>query len=145
MASPDPAGFNADTVRANFRIPMIMGEDPDNPVSFIMPPSVPSEYTGPVDDEGIPYDPDNLFESPTEAEEITATCAVELRTSEKITDGIDQDKATAVITILDEDWEPVSECVGVKINNIPYIYKSKTTQGLFSIAVHTVIFEAGDI
>lgn len=145
MASPDPAGFNAASVRDNFRIPMVMGEDPDNPVSFIMPPAVPTEYTGPVDDEGVPYDPDALFESPTEATEISATCAVELRTSENATDGVDPDQTVAVVTILDEDWEPVQNCVGVRINDVPYIYKSKTTQGLFSIAVHTVIFEAGDI
>lgn len=144
MAGPDPAGFDPAAVRAGLRIPMSLGMDPDDPVLFVMTPAVSGSG---VDDQGVPWDPTLVGIMPVSGAEVEALCAVEyLGDTNDLTAGVDVQPAKVVITILDEDWEPVSDCIGVKVSGRYYARdRDRPTVGLFSIAVHSIEFVALDV
>lgn len=143
MAGPDPNTFSATGFREGIRAAMQMGM-PQEPITFIMPPEI--EEVG-VDAQGVPWDPTLVGTAPESGEELTAHCAFETFDASGInTTGTDVAPIKVVVTILDEDWAPVAECVAIRLGGIVYGRdRNRPPLGMFSVGVIQVIFLAGDV
>lgn len=148
MAAPDAAGFDAGAFRTGIQFAMQMGLDPETPtgVVFIMAPVIDPDDTT-VDAQGVPWDPAEVGTLPEEGAEISANCAVEFFSASGVnTTGTDVEPARVLVTILDDDWLPVSGCIAIRLGDRVYRRNYKQpTMGLFSVGVHQVAFQAGDI
>lgn len=146
MAAPDADGFDADEFRAAIRFAMKMGEDPADGAVFIMAAVTDPDDTT-VDAHGVPWDPNEVGSLPEPGEEIAALCAIEFFDQAGIlTLGVDTEVAKVLVTLLDEDWITVSECIAIRLGDIVYKRDRKRPPvGLFSVAVHQVQFIAGDL
>lgn len=138
-------GFNPNAFRTGIRFAMTMGAPPDaaEQATFYFPTQL--IYTGPVDDDGIPFDPNQLA-TRTQPPNVKVPCAVEYTDSngDATNFGIIV-PARAKIILLDEEYDLVKTCSGVILRGEKFIYRStEMPNGLFDVGVYTMIFVAED-
>lgn len=146
MAAPDAAGFSASGFRQGIQLAMLMGMDVATPdgVVFIMAPPVSGSG---VDAQGVPWDPAQVGLLPASGQEIFAICALEYSDApDARTPGADTEPAAVLVTILDEDWEPVSESIAIRLGDRVYQRdRTRPPLGLFSVGIQQIRYRAGDI
>jgi hypothetical protein len=144
MAAPDPPGFNATAVRNAFRIPMKMEAVGEGPL-FIMSEEV---IDGASDFYGVSLDADELENSARYRTKVPAVCAYDSLLSGDVqipSKGVDGKPVRLVVTILEEDYEPIKDHIGVEIGGIYFAREYNDPPiGLFSVTVHQIYYKSMD-
>lgn len=136
-----PPGFDAERVIEGLKKAMGFGEPtrPEDKVTFYF--NARSTPTGPVDEDGIPFDPDDRITNTREDDATTVDCVVEYqdRAPKAETFGVVV-PARVILTLLDPDWQQVKDFSYVKAGGD--IYHRSTVEppvALGSIDVWSVI------
>lgn len=141
------AGFDGDAFRDGIRLAFTMGQPPslDDPAEAQLAFHFPSQllYTGPVDGDGVPFDPNSTVTRVIPAP-VTVPCGIEYTSA--------ADEATAFgtvlpsrvkVTLLDEDYVKVKDASYVVIGGEKYVYHhSEAPRGLFDVGLYTLTFVA---
>lgn len=151
MANSNP-GFDADAFRTGIRFAMSMGAPPveGEQAAFLLPSTLVYNLPGGggpayVDQEGVPFDPTTTV-TRTVPDPIKVLCAVEYFDAhgEPTNFGVIT-PSRAVITLLDEEYEQIKECIAVVLRGERFIYRStEYPAGLFDVGVYTLHFTAED-
>ena len=144
MAGTNP-DFNAAEFRDGIRFAMEMGADPDTSLDHQATFYFPAQlvYTGPADDEGVPFDP-NTSVTRVEPQPVQVPCAIEFRNDKGESLAWGAVNATHIsITLLDEDHAQVEGCHHVVVGGDTYYYRSTAPpSGLFDVGLYVLHFAA---
>jgi hypothetical protein len=144
MAIPNPPGFDPAKVREALRFPMRM-EKVGSGITFVLEPAVTSNFT---DFYGVPLDPADIEGVTVYPTTLNALCAYEgLSSGDTRIDrkGPDAKPLRFVVTILDEDYEPVKDHIGIIADGIFYARDTTVPSiGLFSITVYQIYYKSLD-
>lgn len=139
------AGFDAAAFRTGIHFAMNLGAPPvDGEQATFYFESV-LVYTGPVDDDNVPFDPNQLA-TRTIPDPVKVPCAIEYADAngDPTAFGV-LVPSRAKIILLDEEYQLVKTCKGVILRGERFIYKStEVPVGLFDVGVYTMHFMAED-
>lgn len=145
------SGFNASVVGAGLRTAMQFGTpvDPARRPAFILAASASDPGEDAVDGFGVPFDP--TAPAPAAPVEVTGIlCAYEAAGAQSDTNrgGLEVQEAVLVVTLLEEEWLQVKDCIAVRLGDSTYIRKSDGDHpeyALGTLGVHQISFQAGDV
>lgn len=143
------SGFNASAVGAGLRTAMQFGYpvDPEHRPIFVMPAPAPSPDADPTDGFGVPFDP-SAPAGPAPTEVTGVLCAYEQVgiQSDGSRSGTTAQAANLVVTLLQEEWLLVQDCVAVRVGGITYTrWRDQPEYALGTLGVHQLVFQAGDV
>lgn len=100
-------------------------------------------YNTPVDDNGVPFDPDATVTS-TQPDPVSVPCGIEYFDAQDQPVVFGSVTASRLaITLLDEDYDKVKGCAWVTVGGERYFYKrTQPPAGLFDVGVYTMHFTA---
>jgi len=98
-----------------------------------------------VDQEGVPFDPDTTV-TRTQPPPVRVLCAVEYFDANGIPTNFGEiTPSRAVITLLDEEYKRVKDCIAVILKGERFVYKhTEFPSGLFDVGLYTLHFTAED-
>lgn len=146
MAGKFPSPGGADRFRAGIRFAMDMALPPeeDQQVTFYFPAQL--VYTGPTDDEGIPFDPDTSV-TRDQPDPVRVPAAVEyMDANGELTGfGVVNPSRIAVL-LLDEEYAKVKGAAYVMVGGEKYAYRrTEPPTGLFDVGIWRVHFDAESV
>lgn len=141
------AGFDAEGFRDGIRLAFNMGAAPElndvdeSQITFHFDSQL--IYTGPVDGEGVPFDPDStvtrIIPPP-----VRVPCGIEYGSSadDKTAFGMIQ-PSKVTISLLDEEYRLVKDAAYIVIGGEKFVYHhAEIPRGLFDVGIYTLIFNA---
>lgn len=145
------SGFNAKAFRDGIHFVMKMAEPPvESEAALFLKPSqlvynLPDGSTAYVDQEGVPFDPQTTV-TRLQPPAVKVLCAIEYFDANGIpTDFGLVTPSRASITLLDQEYAQVHDCVAVVLKGEKYVYRhTEFPTGLFDVGVYTMHFVAED-
>ena len=144
MATPNPPGFDPQGFIDGIHLAMTLGA-PNAPADQATFYWIESRDTGgnAVDEQDVPFDP--VKRTTTKKVSAKATCAIEYTDGADRTERFGTRQASRItVTLLQPDWEPVSEFEFVVWGGDKYLRRSHQVDALGSVDVHTVQCVAED-
>lgn len=146
MASPTPAGFDASAVIAGLHKAMAFGapSNDSDQATFVMPQTILST-TGPLDDEGVPFDP-AVTPVKSVLSRKTVPCAYEYIDAQGKIENLGIINPSRIkFTLLDDDYQEVKGFAYAVVGGQKYLYrKTEPPVALGSIDVWTVYCQSED-
>lgn len=138
-------GFDGEAFRDGIRLAFNMGAAPelDDPTEAQIAFHFASQlvYTGPVDGDGVPFDPDSTV-TRVVPQPVTVPCGIEyLNAADEVTAFGTVLPSRVKVTLLDEDYRKVKDASYVIIGGEKYVYHhSEVPRGLFDVGLYTLVF-----
>lgn len=144
MAGPNPAGFDPAALRAGLITAMKFGMSTQ--VVFVVPSG--NSASVPADDNEVPFNPTQPAVD-TETELTSVPCSYELKASgngtEEVVQGVSVQVPRLVVTVLQEEYDLVSDAVAVVISGTRYDRVADLpTYNLGTVPIYQMTFQAGD-
>lgn len=139
-----PTAGGATRFREGIKFAMDMAAPPEeeNRATFYFPSQL--VYTGPTDDEGVPFDPDTsvVREQP---DPVRVACAIEYYDAQgELLSGFGIVSPTRLaILLLDHEYELIKGCAFVVVGGEKYVYRrTEAPTGLFDVGIWRMWFDA---
>lgn len=142
MAGTNP-DFSAAEFRAGIRFAMEMAAPPvaADQATFIFASQL--VYTGPTDDQDVPFDPDSTV-TRTTPPPVKVACSIEYLDREGVPIVFGEVTPSRIkITLLDQEYALVKTAIAVVIGGEKYVYKfTEPPSGLFDVGLWVMNFTA---